>query len=89
MALLRVAFATAAAGNRTVAGIAKQRWKAKAKKFVEITSTVTNPEDNKLLNAGGQIIIDGTVENLTTNFDVTLGPLYPTLVGNTGGARSV
>ena len=78
------AFATAAAGNRTVAGIAKQRWKAKAKKFVEITSTVTNPEDNKLLNAGGQIIIDGTVENLTTNFDVTLGPLYPTLVGNTG-----
>lgn len=79
------ALATAGNGpNGNVAGLATERWKAKVKKFVEIKTTVDNPVDNELLNAGGQIIINGTVENLTNNFDIKLGPLYPTLVGNTG-----
>ncbi|MEZ5238835.1 MAG: hypothetical protein R2716_07755 [Microthrixaceae bacterium] len=79
------ALATAANGaNGTAVGLAKERWKAKVKKYVEIETTIENPPGNELLQAGGQIIINGTVENLTNNYDIKLGPLYPELVGNTG-----
>ncbi|MCB1029550.1 MAG: hypothetical protein KDB24_17490, partial [Microthrixaceae bacterium] len=78
------ALATAAAGDGTVAGEATERWKAKARKFVEITTEVVNPPDGGVLDAGSPVTIEGTVENLSNSHEVTLGPLYPTLAGNTG-----
>lgn len=64
--------------------VTKVRWKAKVKKFVEIKTTVTNPPDDELLDAGMPVSIDGTIENLTNNYEITLGPLWPMLEGNTG-----
>lgn len=79
------ALATAKVGEKGAAtGSKKVRWKPKVKKYVEIKTTVTNPADGTLLEAGSPVIIDGTVENLSNDHRLTLGPLLPQLEGNTG-----
>lgn len=62
----------------------KVRWKAKAKKYIEIKTEVVTPAQGELLPAGSPVTIDGTVENLTTDYKITLGPLFAQLKGNTG-----
>ncbi len=79
------AMATAKRGETAGAtGVKRVRWKAKVKKYVEIKTTVTNPPDNKVIQAGSPVAIDGTIENLTNNYKITLGPLFPELQGNAG-----
>ncbi|MGB3411260.1 MAG: hypothetical protein WBA45_08670 [Microthrixaceae bacterium] len=79
------AMATAKRGETGEAtGVKKVRWKAKVKKYVEITTKVTNPPDDELIEAGSPVSIDGTIENLTNNYKITLGPLFPELEGNAG-----
>ncbi len=79
------ALATAKLGDTgSATGLKKVRWKAKVKKYVEITTEVVNPPDGELIDAGSPVTINGTVENLSNAHTVTLGPLYPTLAGNTG-----
>ncbi|MCB1258023.1 MAG: hypothetical protein KDB26_13000, partial [Microthrixaceae bacterium] len=70
------ALATAKVGEKGAAtGSKKVRWKAKVKKYVEIKTTVTNPADGKMIDAGSPVTIDGTVENLSNAHRLTLGPL--------------
>jgi PKD repeat protein len=77
------AMATAAtsSGGTTIA-LAKARLSAKPTKYIDIRSHVVNPPSGKLLNAGGQIIVQGTVKNLSNTAKLDLGPLYPLLEGN-------
>ena len=76
-----MATAATASGGTTVA-LAKARLSAKPTKYIDLRSHVVNPPSGKLLNAGGQIIVQGTVKNLSNTAKLDLGPLYPLLEGN-------
>jgi hypothetical protein len=59
-------------------------WKAKPTKYLELTTEVVNPPGGDLLEAGTEIIVKGTVENLSNTASLQVGPLFPELTGNTG-----
>lgn len=64
--------------------VVKKRWKAPPTKYLELKTTVVNPPNGELLEAGTNIIINGTIKNLSNTASIQAGPLFPFLEGNTG-----
>ncbi|MFV1989443.1 MAG: PKD domain-containing protein, partial [Acidimicrobiales bacterium] len=79
------AIATAADdANKTVTGAVEKILKVAPVKYIELTVEVATPLPGKQLKAGSEIVLNGTVKNLSNTATLELGPLYPYVDGNTG-----
>ncbi len=79
------ALATAAdEANETVTGAVEKILEVAPVKYIELTVEVATPQPGTLLKAGSEIVLNGTVRNLSNTATLELGPLYPYVDGNTG-----
>jgi PKD repeat protein len=70
--------------NKTVTGAVEKILKVAPVKYIELTVEVATPQPGTTLKAGDEIVLNGTIKNLSNTAKLELGPLYPYVDGNTG-----